>query len=69
MTLTKSEWFTCYLAWVGCSAGGVNMLREASQKTGLTHLVGMALGFALIFCALLVAGLMTYAVLHSKEAK
>lgn len=68
MTLSKWDWATLYLAWTGCSAGGAAMVREAALKAGLTRVFGTLLGVALLGCALLVAVMMTVAVLR-KEAK
>lgn len=68
MTLSKWDWATLYLAWTGCSAGGAAMVREAALKSGLTRFFGMALGLSLLVCSLLVATMMTVAVLR-KEAK
>ena len=68
MTLSRWDWATLYLAWTGSSVGGAMMMREAAQRPGLTGIVGMALGLSLLVGALLVAAMMTYAVLH-EEAK
>lgn len=68
MTLTKWDWATLYLAWTGCSTGGVMMVREAALKAGLTRVFGTLVGVSLLGCALLVATMMTVAVLR-KEAK
>lgn len=68
MTLSKWDWATLYLAWTGSSAGGAAMMREAGLKDGLTRVFGMLLGLSLLGSALVVAAMMTYAVLR-KEAK
>lgn len=68
MTLTKWDWATLYLTWTGCSAGGAAMVREAALKTGLTRVFGTLLGVSLLGSALVVATMMTVAVLR-KEAK
>lgn len=43
------------------------MVREAAQKAGLTRVFGTLLGLSLLGSALVVAAMMTYAVL--REAK
>lgn len=68
MTLTKWDWATLLMGWSMGSAGGLRLLEEAALKPGLAGLVGMALAVSMVLCALILAALMTVAVLR-KEAK
>lgn len=67
MTLSRWDWATLLLGWSMGSAGGLRLLEEAALKPGLAGLIGMAIAVSMVLCALILAALMTHAVL--REAK